>query len=126
MRLDIRGLQEAQRGMLKAVRAVKPNGGLGRAILFLTTGAHRYLTTITHVDTGAYRASQMIQNEGPSRMRILVSPSARNPRTRALVSRYAPVEEARGGEHAAYKRTVDYARSNLAPRAAAMLISEVR
>lgn len=125
MRLSIQGLQQAQHGMLRALRGVKPNGALGRAVQFLAAGAHRYLVTVTHVDTGAYRASHISTVEGPAQMRIFVRQNARNPRTRALVTSYAPVEEARGGEHAAYKRTVDYARSNLAPRAARILAGEV-
>lgn len=125
MRFNITGLQETQRAMTKAVGAVKPANGLGRAVQFVGISAQRYMIGVTHVDTGAYRASQLIQYEGPARLRISVNPNARNPRTRALVSSYAPIEEGRGGDHAAYERTYNYARTALAPRAVSMLMSEL-
>lgn len=105
IRSTITGIQQAQRAMLKTLAAVKPSGGLGRALQYMTAEAHRFLVAVTHVDTGAYRGSQIPRQETPSRYRIYINPSTTNPRTGARPSRYGPVEEARGGSHAAYERT---------------------
>lgn len=123
MRVTIRGLQEAQRAMLKTIAAVKPAGGLGRAVQYLAVEAHRYLVGITHVDTGAYRASQFITRLGLERYMIHINPSAKNPYG-ARPAIYGVVEEARGGEHAAYQRTFQQG-LNLIGQAARYLISEL-
>ncbi len=124
MRVTIKGLQQAQKAMLKVLTAVKPEGGLGRAVLYLATEAHRVLVSNTHVDTGAYRASQFIRREAQGRYRIYIDPSATNPRTSAKPVDYGPVEEARGGSHAAYQRTYEQAPA-LAGRAQLYLRSEL-
>ncbi len=121
---SIRGLQAAQRAMLKVLTAVKPEGGLGRAVLYLATSAHRILVTNTHVDTGAYRASQYVKPEGSGRYRIYIAGNTNNPRTGASPAVYGPAEEARGGSHAAYQRTFDSG-PELAARAAQYLIGEL-
>ena len=77
---------------------------MGEALRWVLTAAHRYLVTITHVDTGAYRASHRMAVQ-ETRGSIFVDPEARNPRTQKLVREYAVVEEKRGGSHAAYGRT---------------------
>lgn len=125
LKIGIQGLQQAQQANLRAIRAARPDGGLGRAVLFVTAGVHRHLVSITHVDTGAYRASHYITQSGPSRMVISISPSARNPRTRALTSVYGPIEEARGGGHAAYRRAYE-AGPQYVSRAVGMLLSEIK
>jgi hypothetical protein len=100
------GLQEAQQAMLKAIMAVRPDGGLGRAVYYLAyIEAHRFLVSITHVDTGSYRASQYITQEGDARYRLHIAQDTVNPRTGERPAVYGLFEEARGGEHAAYART---------------------
>lgn len=116
MRFSIRGVQEAQRENLKMVRAVSPSGGLGRAIQYLAEAAHRFAVSVTHVDTGALRASHRLQYQGASRWLLYLDPNAANPRSGARTSVYGPVEHARGGEHAFYDRTLD-AGPDLANRA---------
>lgn len=105
---SIVGLQEAQQAMLKAIMAARPEGGLGRAIYYLAyVEAHRFLVSITHVDTGSYRASQYITQEGDARYRLHIAPDTVNPRTGQRPADYGPIEEARGGKHAAYWRTYE-------------------
>lgn len=125
LRLDIRGVQQAQYAALKAIRAVKPEGALGRAVKFLATGAHMRLVTLTHVDTGTLRASELIRMDNMLHYTVYNSLSARNPRSRAYAVSYAPIEEARGGSHAAWQQTYEYASSTLAPRALSMVIGEL-
>jgi hypothetical protein len=103
MTATIRGLQELQDRNLRTIAALQPKSALGRAIQFAATELHRYIVSITHVDTGAYRSSHRIQ-VGEGRGRVFVAPSARNPRSKALVAEYAEHEEARGGSHAVYER----------------------
>lgn len=101
--VTIKGLQALQARNLRMTAALQPKGGLGRAIQFVTIEVFRYLVSITHVDTGAYRAADRMEVK-ESRGRIFVAPGARNPRSGQLVTDYAPEEEARGGAHAAYAR----------------------
>lgn len=104
--LTIKGLQEAQDLNIKTIQALKPNNALGRAVKFVTIMAHRYIVEITHADTGSYRAAHRMEVDlNAGRGRVYVDPSARNSRTDELVADYAQIEEARGGQHAAYRRT---------------------
>ena len=105
--LTIQGLQELQDANLRITAALQPSGAAGAAVQRMALEAHRYLVGITHVDTGAYRASHYIELDLPKlRATITVRPEAKNPRTGKLVREYAIQEEARGGLHAAYQRTI--------------------
>jgi len=106
--LTITGIQEAQNEMVKAVARLLTLGPRERAILYATTAAHRYLVSITHVDTGTYRASQWMEVKG-ERGQLYVNPSTTNPRSGNRPVEYSVYEEERGGTHAAYQRTVDEA-----------------
>lgn len=122
--LTIRGLQELNDLNVRTIAALKPASGLGRAVKFAVAEGHRYLVSIVHVDTGAYRASNRMEVEG-DRGRIYVDPGARNPRSKQLVADYAPEEEARGGGHAAYARTVAEMNSRVLDRAVQYLQREL-
>lgn len=102
--LTIEGLQEAQDLNLRVIQAFEPGGIIGEAVKSMTIDAHRYLVSITHADTGAYRASHRVKLT-EIRGEISIDPSAQNPKTGRLVSSYGFIEEARGGGHAAYGRT---------------------
>lgn len=86
-------------------RGATTRRALGRAIQWGTAAAHRYAVSITHVLTGSLRASHRMAVSG-LQGRISLDPRARNPRSRQRTAVYGPVEEARGGEHAFYRRTV--------------------
>ena len=104
MSARIYGIQAAQDAMLRMAAAVKPNGGLAEAVKEATIYLHRYAVTITHVRTGALRASHHIELRG--RMgAIYINPGAvRSDGGRPSV--YGPIEHARGGAHAFYARTI--------------------
>ncbi len=123
-KITIKGLQEAQAAVLKAIAAVKPAGALGRAVQYMATEAHRMAVSYTHVDTGALRASHIIDYAGPARYIVRLSDSARNPRTGARTSVYGPVEHNRGDSHAFYERTFRNG-GQIATRAVAYLRSQL-
>ncbi|MBU6361166.1 MAG: hypothetical protein KGS46_14220 [Chloroflexi bacterium] len=101
---DIRGLQQAQAAMNRRIAELKPAGALGQAVKRAGLMIHRYVLGITHVDTGALRASHRIEING-TKGKIYIDPNARNPRTGAKTAAYGAVEHARGGAHAFYTRT---------------------
>lgn len=104
VKADIRGLQQAQAAMNRRIAELKPTGALGQAVQRAGLMIHRYVLGITHVDTGALRASHRVEING-TKGRIFIDPSARNPRTGAKPAIYGMIEHARGGKHAFYTRT---------------------
>lgn len=107
---DIKGLQEAQRAMNKQIAALRPTSKFGQAVKRVTIALQRYAVSITHVwpvKGGGLRAShRMYLAENELEGRIFIDPSAINPRGQRP-SIYGPFEEARGGSHAFYHRTVE-------------------
>lgn len=114
-RVSIKGIQEAQRANIRHIAAMKPGGGFGRAIQYATIQAHRYATSITHVDTGSLKASHRMDVSG-LRGRVYIDPSSPGIRGRTATTRrsystkqrpsvYGPFEHGRGGKHAFYQRT---------------------
>lgn len=109
LKMTIKGIQEAQRANTRAIAAVQTKGGLGRAVRHGMVQAQRYAVAITHVDTGALKASHRMaftDRGGMARGRIFIDPSSVNPRGQKP-SVYGPVEHERGGGHAFYARTLD-------------------
>jgi hypothetical protein len=104
--LTITGLQEAQAANNRLLARMQPRGALERAVLYGTTAAHRAAVVITHVDTGALRASHRMEVSG-LRGRVYIDPGATNPRSGVRTAVYGPMEHARGGGHAFYRRVVD-------------------
>lgn len=104
MPVQIYGIQRAQAAMLRAVAAVRTEGGLGRAVLGATTEAHRRSVVRTHVDTGALRGSHTMRVNN-AHGEVFISSSARASDGRRPAE-YGPVEHARGGGHAFYERVV--------------------
>lgn len=122
MRMTIEGIQSAQDTNNRVIAAIEPGGSAEKALQDATTFLHRHLVSVTHVDTGAYRSAQRMRVERSRMMSVIdVNPSATNPRTRQRVREYAPIEEARGGSHAAYNRTFREA----GPKAVNRMISVV-
>lgn len=107
---DIKGLQEVQAAMNKQIAALKPTSNFGKAVKRVTIALQRYAISITHVwpfKGGALRAShRMYLAESGLEGKIYIDPGAMNPRGQRP-SIYGPFEEARGGEHAFYRRTVE-------------------
>lgn len=102
--VQIRGYEEAQRGVRQTIEAIKPTSGLGRGVKEALLILHRHSVIVTHVDTGALRASHIMDFSG-SQGRIFISSSTRNPRSGQPPAIYGPAEHARGMDHAFYERT---------------------
>lgn len=103
----IAGIQQAQRTNLRALAAVRPSGVLGRAVVYALSKLHRYAVSITHVVTGALKASHRTQyreSRNKALGMIYIDPAAVRPGGGRPVI-YGPLEEARGGSHAFYART---------------------
>lgn len=107
-KLTIKGIQEAQDKNLRRFAAMKPDGAFGQLIHTTLTVLHRFMTGITHVITGALRASVRLEMEG-LRGHIFIDPSSVNPIGGERPVDYGPVENARGGDHAFFDRTVQQA-----------------
>lgn len=103
--VSIQGLPEAQAAMRQAIVAVKPSGALGKAVKAATLHLHRYAVDITHVWTGALRASHHIAYGGGATAEIYIDPGAIRG-DGARPSAYGPAEHDKGGSHAFYARTV--------------------
>ena len=104
MAVTIYGIQDAQAAMLRATNAARPGSGLQAALKDAAAAAHRYAVALTHVDTGALKASHRIALR-PTRAEIYLDPGAQRSDGRRP-AQYGPFEHARGGDHAFYARTV--------------------
>lgn len=122
--LTITGLQEAQRANLHNIQAMRPTGALGRAIRWGGTEAHRYAVFVTHVDTGALRASHRIKVE-TARAEVYIDPNAINPRGQRPAD-YGVVEHERGGGHAFYDRTENERGPFIVQRMREMIVGALR
>jgi len=109
MTLGISGIQETQRGVNEIMATFKPGGKFSKAIWRITMSLHRYAVSITHVVTGALRASHRQRMASDTIGFIWLDSGAVNPRTHEQPFRYGMYEEARGGDHAFYMRTVNEA-----------------
>ena len=108
--VTIRGIQEAQRANERIIAAMRPRGAFGRAIQVATSRVHRYAIAVSHVDTGAMRASHRMRLQLAQLMGIVsLDQSARNPRSGVPTHVYGYYEHERGGSHAFYARTVQEA-----------------
>lgn len=125
MSLTIRGLQRAQAMQQRAYAALQPSGALGQAIQYITAHALRYVISITHVDTGALRASHRML-VGPARGSIYLSPVGANPRTGQRPAEYGVYEHARGGEHAFYDRTSAEVGEKLLKQGVSLVVGAIR
>jgi hypothetical protein len=104
IKANISGIQRAQAENNRRIAELKPQGAAGQALRRAGQMIIRYVVAITHVDTGALRASHRLEING-LRGRIYLDPSAKNPRTGAATAMYGAIEHARGGKHAFYTRT---------------------
>jgi hypothetical protein len=124
---SVQGLQEIQKANMRHIAAMKPSGGLGRAVMYTTTSAHRHTVSITHVWRymgGGLRASHRMQVSG-LRGEIYIDPDAVNPRGQRPAI-YGPAEHARGGSHAFYARTENEYGLRSAQTGAAGLATELK
>jgi hypothetical protein len=125
LNVTITGLQQAQEANLYNIAQMRPSGAFGRMIQNVTTMAQRYAVSITHVDTGALKASHRIDLRGTHGI-IYLDPAANNPVSGARTAIYGPVEHARGGSHAFYYRTEKEAGLEIVTQATKIFGSELR
>lgn len=101
--LTIQGIREAQDRNRARIAMLEPGGVFGRLIKEITLFAHAQAVNVTHVDTGALRASHRMTVTGV-RGRVFIDPGAVNPRGQRPAV-YGPFEHARRGDHAFYRLT---------------------
>jgi hypothetical protein len=123
MKLEIQGLREAQQANQRMIAALKPAGAFGQALKGATVRAQRHAISITHVDSGALRASHRMRLTS-LRGEVFLDPTARNPFTGQKTAFYGGIEHAKGGEHAFYERTVKEQGDRIAGEATQTLLKQ--
>ena len=124
--LTIEGIQAAQDKNLRRYTTLR-GSALYQAAQIVGLGLHRYAVQITHVDTGALKASHRLELKQGAQVegRIYIDPNSINPKGKRPAE-YGPVEHARGGSHAFYERTRREVADQLVRRAIAWIMSRFR
>lgn len=123
VKASIEGLQKAQDRNLRRVAAMRRGAEYGARDAAIAL--HRYAVQITHVDSGAWRASHRVAVEGPYG-RVYLAPTARHPKSGTLVTTYANVWGERGGRLAIYRRTRAEEGPRVMHRYAVRILEEVQ
>ena len=119
----VQGYQELQAARVKLLAAMRPDGGLGKAVVYATAQEQRGVASRAHVDTGTYKSSIVPDVQGL--MGRVYTESNRNPKSGARASVYGPIEEGRGGSHAAYGTTYRSDTSGIAADAIGIILTEL-
>jgi hypothetical protein len=129
--LSIEGIQEVQARNNRRIAALKPEGVAGEAVRDAIIALHRYATQITHVGkyagAGALKSSHRMAVDGLYGT-VSIDPGSVSPRRtkrKAKPVEYGVYENARGGEHAFYDRTVDEIGDSMVQRAEQKIKSAV-
>lgn len=101
MSVEIGGLAQLERAMGQIQRI---GVALGQAVAHTTQRMQQGVQQRTHVLTGTLQSAQSYQVDGL--MGSVFTASKRNPLSGATTDTYGPVEESRGGGHAAYANAV--------------------
>lgn len=107
LRAEIKGIQEAQEHNLRLIASMQPRGAADRGVHKMVISAHRAAVVLTHVDTGALRASHRMSPPSRGVGVLALDKTARNPRSGIATAVYGEYEHNRGGSHAFYDRTVN-------------------
>jgi hypothetical protein len=123
LHISLRGLKSLQRANQQLAIAVKPKGGLGRAIQLATVDAHRHAIWNTPWDTTVLRHSHRVEVKG-AKGRIFIDPAAFNvARGRkpavygAELHTHGMRPGRRGGVRAFYQYTVEHDGPEIASKA---------
>lgn len=116
VRARIENIQAWQAENLRQIRAVRPDGELGKTVLKVGAATQRWIVGVTHVDTGALRASMRLDYEETGTEAIAtvyidaesVNPKGQRP------AEYGVYENRRGGSHAFYDIGFDFASAYIA------------
>lgn len=117
---SVEGYEAARGAVERAVKIAKPEGKLGQAVMFATVEAHRYAVSVAHVDTGTLRSAISMRMPAWNHGQVYVGHNV-NPRSHQPASRYAPYEEAHGGEHAFFGRVISEQGQSITSRAIEIL-----
>jgi hypothetical protein len=97
---------------------------IGREVALGLAAAHRIAVANTPVDSGSWRASHRVRQQG-LRGEAYIDPSARNVRSKALVVTYSEaLAKGRGGRYDVY-RTVYQQQGDIAQAAARYVLQEL-
>lgn len=126
------GVMQAQRTNLRQIAALRPDNTVGRAVQVGLTEAHKYTVFITHVKSGALRASHRMLyqpfgsvargiiyiDENTGGFEFVNKANGHGKRrvynaSKETPAQYGPKEHARGGTHAFYARTEAEASSRI-------------
>lgn len=102
--ITITGNEQIQAAGRKLVEAVQPSGALGDAVVKTTERMRKGVVGRAHRLTGTYAGAQETDVQGLTGR--VYTASNQSPRG-GVASVYGPIEEARGGSHAAYGATVE-------------------
>lgn len=132
VKLTLTGIQEVQQRNLRRIAALQPEGAAGQAVKDALIALQRYAVQITHVGKyvggGALKNAHRIEIEDGLTGKVYIDPSSVSPRrttTKARPVEYGVYENARGGEHAFYDRTVNEAGPAVTERAKAYITDAV-
>lgn len=101
MNVTIAGLAQLER----ALRQIQHVGAaLGEAVAYATEHMQQGVQRRTHVLTGTLQSAQSYEVQGL--LGSVFTAARRNPLSGATADTYGPIEEARGGPHAAYANAV--------------------
>jgi len=107
--VTLEGIEEVQARNQKRVAALQPGGAAEEAVRDAIVSLHKYAVNITHVGKyeggGALRAAHRMEVDGLEGQ-VYIDPGARSPRGKTPPREYGVYENARGGDHAFYDRTV--------------------
>jgi len=109
IKLELKGIKEAQQRNVKMIRALQPQSAFGRLVRDVLENLFRFLRTVVHVRTGSLKAAQRMQWQGGLRGEIFTDPMVTNPVSGQRPAIYGVFENARGGDHAFIDRTVQAA-----------------
>jgi hypothetical protein len=103
------GIEEVQRRNQRRIAAMEPGGVAEEAVRDAVVSLHKYAVNITHIGKyeggGALRAAYRMEVDGLEG-KVYIDPGASSPRGKTRPREYGVYENARGGEHAFYDRTV--------------------
>lgn len=117
----LQGFDEAQRKMLRAVRATQPKGALGQGVKDTLLMAQAVAAEVSHIDTGTLIRSHVIYWDGGDRGEVTPSPYNINPKSHKPPSVYGPYEASKGGDHDFYALTMQ----KIQPRVSATVSARI-
>jgi hypothetical protein len=111
-KLSIEGIQEVMARNNRRIAALQPDGEGEAAVQEAVIALHRHAVSITHVGKyeggGALKSSHRMEVNGLEGL-VYIDPNSVSPRRSSRRQKpviYGVFENARGGEHAFYDRTV--------------------